>query len=328
MDFDKERFMKEDIPEFSIIIPVFNAENTIDRCLQSVAGQTMNSFEAIIVDDGSKDRSLALCGRFSEADKRFYLYQQDHLGVSAARNRALDMARGRWICFLDSDDWLQPDYLESIQGLTGEADAVFIGYRKTDSQGNLLEIRLPEAKGDNIKKLALQLSRQDMFGYTWIKAFSSRAVGSIRFPEDMSLFEDEIFACHVLAACSGIRLLEKAVYNYVQPGEQALTSGTYQNYCTWNDRVYQAWKKLLVTDRLVEKAGRIKTRCICYGFEKDICAKKYFTELSESSFFMDSFSDTVVDRCIRRRSAAGIRIMRGYYRFKHTAASVLRRIKK
>ena len=296
MDFDKERFMKEDIPEFSIIIPVFNAENTIDRCLQSVAGQTMNSFEAIIVDDGSKDRSLALCGRFSEADKRFHLYQQDHLGVSAARNRALDMARGRWICFLDSDDWM--------------------------------EIRLPEAKGDDIKKLVLQLSEQDMFGYTWIKAFSSRAVGSIRFPEDMSLFEDEIFACHVLAACSGIRLLEKAVYNYVQPGEQALTSGTYQNYCKWNDRVYQAWKKLMVTDRLVEKAGRIKTRCICYGFEKDICVKKYFTELSESSFFMDSFSDTVVDRCIRRRSAAGIRIMRGYYRFKQTAASVLRRIKK
>lgn len=96
-------------PRVSIIVPVYNAEAFLEGCLESIAGQTMADFEALLVDDGSTDGSLDICERFEDGDFRFKVLAQENAGAAAARNRALSEACGEWIMFVDSDDLIESD---------------------------------------------------------------------------------------------------------------------------------------------------------------------------------------------------------------------------
>lgn len=111
----------------SIIVPAYNAEDTLEKCLQSIANQTYPFFEAIVVNDGSTDDTQTIAERWSQKDSRIRVFRKENSGVSAARNAALADAQGEWITFLDSDDYLEPDCLERL--LDGEAcDMAVIGY--------------------------------------------------------------------------------------------------------------------------------------------------------------------------------------------------------
>lgn len=106
--------------KFSVIIPVYNAEQTLERCLRSVQIQNFSDFEAIIVDDGSADQSAAIVRKYAETDHRFrYVYQKNQ-GVSAARNYGISKAVGEFIVFLDSDDQYKQDYLQQFNKLIAE----------------------------------------------------------------------------------------------------------------------------------------------------------------------------------------------------------------
>ena len=94
--------------KLSIIIPVYNAEKTLDRCINSIFDQEFEAYEVILVDDGSKDASPALCDSYAASDHRFVVRHQVNSGVSASRNAGLDMARGEYVMFVDSDDALIP----------------------------------------------------------------------------------------------------------------------------------------------------------------------------------------------------------------------------
>ena len=97
----------EDI-KLSIIIPVYNAEKTLDRCISSILDQEFDAYEVILVDDGSSDSSSAICDGYAGSDARFFVKHQANSGVSASRNAGLDMARGEYVMFVDSDDALIP----------------------------------------------------------------------------------------------------------------------------------------------------------------------------------------------------------------------------
>ncbi len=101
-------------PVVSIIVPVYNLEAYVDRCLESVAGQTFGRFEAIVVDDGSCDGSWATIQRHAAADARIVAVHKENQGVARARETALAHVRGRYVCFLDGDDWWEPDMLERM----------------------------------------------------------------------------------------------------------------------------------------------------------------------------------------------------------------------
>lgn len=93
-------------PIISIIIPVYNAEKTLNRCVDSVLNQTFHDWELLLIDDGSKDRSMYLCDEYALKDKRIKVFHKKNGGVSSARNMGLDYARGEWITFVDSDDYI------------------------------------------------------------------------------------------------------------------------------------------------------------------------------------------------------------------------------
>ena len=102
------------MPEISVIIPVYNAEQYLTQCLDSVAGQTFADFEAIIVNDGSTDGSADIIREYAGRDSRFIVVEQENKGLSEARNAGINIARGQWITFVDSDDMVAPDFLQAL----------------------------------------------------------------------------------------------------------------------------------------------------------------------------------------------------------------------
>lgn len=102
------------MPKVSIIIPVFNVENYLERCLKSVICQSFKDIEIIIINDGSTDKSFEICKKFAEFDKRIILINQENSGVSAARNTGINIATGKYLSFVDSDDFIAPDMIEFL----------------------------------------------------------------------------------------------------------------------------------------------------------------------------------------------------------------------
>ena len=114
-------------PEISIIIPVFNSALTIKRCIESILEQDFKSWELLLVDDGSSDNSREFCSKYAEMDSRIVFLCQEHNGVSSARNMALSQMMGTYVCFVDSDDDIEPSYLSDLYSKRNY-DIVICGY--------------------------------------------------------------------------------------------------------------------------------------------------------------------------------------------------------
>ena len=101
-------------PLISLVIPVYNVEKYLDKCMESVLAQTYDNYEVILVDDGSTDNSGKMCDEYAERDSRVTVYHQKNSGVSVARNVGIENAKGEFISFIDSDDWVDESYLEKL----------------------------------------------------------------------------------------------------------------------------------------------------------------------------------------------------------------------
>ena len=129
-------------PIVSIVIPVYNVENYLIQCLDSVVSQTYEFLEIILVNDGSTDRSGEICNKYAENDKRIKVFHLDNSGSAEARNKGLDIATGKYVMFLDSDDYLEKDGIEKLLVLaeTKALDMVCGRYKIVDEFGKILDI--------------------------------------------------------------------------------------------------------------------------------------------------------------------------------------------
>lgn len=201
----------------SIIIPAYNATATLARCLQSVSGQTYPHFEAILVNDGSTDNTRAIAEDWAARDCRIHVLNKENGGVGAARNSALEIARGEWITFVDADDYLEPNFLERL--LTGDrCDLSVIGYH-TVGEHEIPEQSYPETVATDSKsiKTLLESHLTDMtFLCPWGKLFQASIIKSLglKFNTDMRIGEDVVFVWSYIARCSSIALKPGQCYNY------------------------------------------------------------------------------------------------------------------
>lgn len=205
--------------KISIIIPVYNAEGTLDRCLHSVLDQDFTSYEIILVDDGSTDASSLICDRYSSTDPRFITLHQPNKGVSAARNAGLNMANGEYIMFLDSDDALLPYALDNMVDGIGDEDIVVGGYGVFIDGVPGKEVKPASSKSykGNDYQLFFQeniLRYCEMLDSPWAKLFKRKAVGNIRFDETLSYAEDKLFVFEMLCRSSSVLTIPHAVYGY------------------------------------------------------------------------------------------------------------------
>lgn len=187
------------MPKFSIIIPVYNSEKYLKRCLDSVIAQSYNDFEIVCVDDGSTDKSYDILTRYKLKEPRLKVITQDNQGQGAARNKALETTRGEYIYFLDSDDYIEPDLLKSALEIfeTNNTDLICFNTEVCGDSNNRLFKRAKRYAQLTLAGL-LEFSnniKDTTNVYLWNKVFKSELIKKydIRFPSNLC-YEDIAFS--------------------------------------------------------------------------------------------------------------------------------------
>ena len=189
------------IPKISVIIPVYNAEKYLYRCIDSVLVQTFTNWELLLIDDGSKDSSGVICDEYAAKDTRVKVFHKENGGVSDTRNYGLDLAQGKYLMFLDSDDfWLRNDVLEMLIGKAEEYDLDIIRgeYSAMHEDGTLAWNRKISAERWN--HTGKVLTNVDFLEYAihgefflWLSMFKRSSIGNLRFEKGRVFLEDMLF---------------------------------------------------------------------------------------------------------------------------------------
>ncbi|MGE6203830.1 glycosyltransferase family 2 protein [Guptibacillus hwajinpoensis] len=212
--------------KISIIVPIYNADKWLKRCLESLINQTHKNIEIILINDGSKDNSKEICDKYSRMDNRIKVIHKNNAGTSAARNDGLKIALGDYIQFVDSDDWLEENMcellLENME--KNESDLVICGLR---IMKNGVEIRKPYLPNNKLRV------KEDIDNYLFLrKIFSSpcnklykREYIQTYFKENTSLGEDLIFNLEYLRKIDTTLVIEEALYNVCLDNSESLIRG-------------------------------------------------------------------------------------------------------
>jgi len=224
-------------PYFSIIIPIYNREKFLKKCLESVQCQEFENFECILIDDGSTDSSLEICEKME--DERFKVISQLNKGVSSARNRGLEIAVGEYIIFIDSDDYVSSNHLKILVDnlLNNEFDIIFneikiirAGHEEESDFGKFL---LSELVVSNYESIKLCLLENGFEGYLVNKIFKNKLVQkqNIRFNENIRWGEDLLFTIeYLLIVEKATKIINQPTYHYVFHDKNATAIGNQMNH--------------------------------------------------------------------------------------------------
>ena len=210
-------------PSVSIIVPVYNAEKTIRRCIESILHQSCGDFELLVVDDGSPDSSGAICDAYAAGDARVRVFHKENGGVSAARNLALEQARGKYIQFLDSDDWITPDatLLLLRAAEEHEADLVISDFYRV--VGERVSVKGDIAEGSVLtqEEYAAHMMENPAdfyYGVLWNKLYRRSIVERyrLRMDEEISWCEDFLFNLEYIRCARRFYALNVPIYYYVK----------------------------------------------------------------------------------------------------------------
>lgn len=224
----------------SIIVPVYNSEKYIEKCVNSIINQTYNNIEIILVNDGSKDNSLGLCKYLSSKYENVKYINQDNSGPSDARNAGIDVSSGEFIQFVDADDYIDSDMVSTLvnKKIDNNSDLVICGY-KVVYKNNDQEIN----NYNNIVGVSDILTKKEFlkcFHYFFVnffinspcnKLYSSSIIkeNKLKFNNSISLGEDLLFNLEYLRYCNMISIEHNCYYNYVQINSTSLTKKSYTN---------------------------------------------------------------------------------------------------
>ena len=202
----------------SIILPVYNAERYLERCLESILQQTLHEFELLCIDDGSGDSSYAILQRYAENDNRIKVYCQEHKGVSAARNTGLQYCRGEYIAFIDADDCVEPDYLEWLYTAAVEKKVkiAVCGHDIVHGTNTVPEQIAHTGYIAQQEALRYALSHYGYQGYLWNKIFHRSLFTdcAICFDTKIHVLEDLLFTCQCMMQVTEIYYEPVVKYHY------------------------------------------------------------------------------------------------------------------
>ncbi len=243
----------------SIIIPVYNAEKYVSDTLDCVLNQTYQDFELILVNDGSKDGTAKIVEEYACRDDRIRVFTQKNSGPSVARNYGINVSRGDWIYFMDSDDTIAANMLECLIANSQSADVVVTGVRRTiegrqgaDSSCDLkLENRYIDTRnhsdfGKFLYETIMSPARGVFFYYIWNKLIRSSIIKDhdIRFNEEMSYGEDFFFMCDVYKSVESIRIISDILYFYHIRGSASLVGRFHKDELQFRNNSYTKMRDL------------------------------------------------------------------------------------
>ena len=286
--------------KISVIVPVYKVENFLDRCVESIVGQTYENLEIILVDDGSPDNCPAMCDKWAEKDGRIKVIHKENGGVSSARNAALDIVSGDYICFVDSDDWIDPGMYEFLYKNSQKYDAdisccgIFYDY---DDGTRIAKGSYYLSVYKNVDDAVAHVISTNLHASTVSSIYKKSVIQGCSFDENLKIAEDWLFNYHVRKKMTRCEVVEnKAYYHYYINQDSVMNSGMTKEKLLNN--VYVAnyfWEKEHLNKEIYNQVcnGYIDNMiitinyCIQYGYEKtDWYKEKIRTCLTKKKFLL------------------------------------------
>lgn len=257
------------MPKISIIVPVYKVEKYLNRCLDSIIAQTFTDWECILIDDGSPDNSGKICDEYADKDNRFIIKHQTNAGVSVARNVGLDSVQGEYICFVDSDDWVEQTWLEDLYecAIKNNVDMVVCGvneHRNSNSTSRVFD--LPKKKED---LMLYFIKHPNYMNYLVNKIIKKTLFDkNIRFPVGISICEDLWVSFRLCFYANAVFSVNKALYNYDRSNENSATNNYKRKY--FDDKLY-------ITERIIDFLSQ--NNCIHKKYSQIVSFYKIYTKL-------------------------------------------------
>lgn len=252
------------MPELSIIVPVYNVEKYLPKCIDSILAQTFTDFELILIDDGSPDRCGEICDEYAAKDSRIVVIHQKNQGVSAARNAGLDIAQSLYLGFVDSDDWISPNMYQKmlLEAQQTGADIVTCAMQVRSPDGDCLRLLFPQEREYNSEQMLKELfaSPNQLAGSCCNKIFLRSVVSDVRFPESVAMCEDRIYLFGCYARSKKCVKIGDPLYQIVEAPNSATRKKSIKNYLGIIDS----------SKRLISLTGEMPKRIKGYAVDKYI----------------------------------------------------------
>lgn len=237
--------MKSKSPLVSVVVPVYNVENYVEKCLKSLLGQDYEAIEILVVDDGSTDESGRVCDEISLSDTRIKVFHKENGGLSSARNYGIRRANGEYVCLVDSDDAVQESFVRDLVEVAENknADVVICGYNDN--------VPMPKMISGENAAIRLLVGQENMEIIAWNKLYRKYLFDTIKYPEGEN-YEDCLTTYKLLAEARGVAYLAKSLYIY-EEREGSITKS--------DDKI----RRLLAREKAAEEAilyfqGRTKLK--------------------------------------------------------------------
>jgi glycosyltransferase involved in cell wall biosynthesis len=221
--------------QVSIVLPIYNVEKYLARCLDSILNQTFTDFEVICVNDGSPDNSLEILEKYKKIDNRIKIISQENKGLSGARNTGIKHSNGEYIAFIDSDDVIHPKYLEVFTNFIGDADFISSKHIRIEDHNdlNFHEIELDKINVETVNNVRHNYLINKVYKHTqsvvWNKLFKKSSLGDITFEEGISPGEDDIFTFKFMMEAQKIVLINAELYYYMANETSTMTTLNYNS---------------------------------------------------------------------------------------------------
>lgn len=263
--------MNEGKHMISIIVPIYNSEKWLQRCVESLVAQTYQDIEILLINDGSTDNSINICKKFAEDDQRVIVIDKPNEGVSATRNLGIKTAKGDYIQFVDSDDYIEPQMCESLVKTMGNSDLAVCGMRIWKNGAVLREPHISGGIYDLRQDIHFYFTLRRINLAPYNKLYKKNKITAL-FREGLSLGEDTLFVLEYLKNVERISVLSECLYNVVLDNENSLNKKHPDNALD-----------LLIEQRKEEEAFLLD----CYGKNCDLTPLYNCYLLNTHAYFLN-----------------------------------------
>ncbi|NQX46881.1 glycosyltransferase [Paenibacillus tritici] len=295
-------------PEISIIVPIYNVELYLNKCVDSILAQSFSNFEVILVNDGSPDKCGEICEYYKELDPRVVVIHKQNGGLSDARNYGIEVARGRYIGFVDSDDWIEPDMYESLYSLitSHDADIAACGHYEVMDDVPLEKSFSHEVHVyNNAQGLDKLLEDKEIQNLAWDKLYKAELFAQVRYPVG-KYFEDIFTTYKLFLQADKTVLLDSPKYMYLKRSDSitgAMNNKKYYDrfcaaleiYETIQDKNYPVAKEISLSRTVTEGIELCNYQLIT---GETAVNKEYLAELG--GFLSKHISQILRNRTLRR----------------------------
>ncbi|MGN0537059.1 MAG: glycosyltransferase [Acutalibacteraceae bacterium] len=273
-------------PAISVIVPIYNVERYLPKCLKSICNQSFTNFEALLIDDGSQDNSAAIAQKICDTDKRFHIIHKENGGLSDARNVGLQHAKGEFVVFIDSDDYIHTDYLSVLYNacIQNNADMSYCRFKYSYFKtGITLKARLSSKTGVFDKEEALDMLIRDniLHSYAWNKMYRRTLFTENNITYPKMFFEDIATSAKVLFHAKKLAVTNQYLYYYVKHFHSIMST---MNAVKINDYL----RSILIVRNYIQLQGAYETyKDAIYAFAKKAHAINVYSIVRQHLLYLD-----------------------------------------